>query len=132
MMSGSLYVLVVTPPRGRTYAIGACLGFLIAIGYGAFDVYVLAFASLVGASFFIGWFGANQAALVMTSTDDAMRGRAMGLLSMAIGTLPVGMYLLGELAEVIGAPAAVVVFNVVGLVCALAWLRRRPEVFDEW
>ena len=50
----------------------------------------------------------------MTSVPDAMRGRALGLLSTAIGSLPIGMYALGELAEAIGASAAVIVFNALG------------------
>jgi len=131
MMLGSLFVLIARPPRGRTYTAGAIAGFVIVVGFALFDSYLLAFGSLLVASFFIGWFGANQAALVMTVTDDAMRGRAMGLLSMAIGTLPIGMYLLGELAERVGASTAVVVFNMVGLALAVAWIVRRPEVLAE-
>jgi hypothetical protein len=51
----------------------------------------------------------------------------MGLLSMAIGSLPFGMYALGELAERIGVTAAVVAFNVAGLVLLTAWIVLRPE-----
>ena len=74
-------------------------------------------------------FGATQAALVMTSVDAPMRGRAMGLLSMAIGVLPVGMILLGEVSELVGAPTALIVANVLGLVSVLGFLRVRPQAF---
>ena len=51
--------------------------------------------------------------LVMAAAPEALRGRALGLLSMAIGALPVGMYVLGESAERIGvAPAMILTVEV--------------------
>jgi len=44
--------------------------------------------------------------------------------------LPVGMYALGELAQAVGAPTALVIFNVAGFVGLLVWLRLRPEVLS--
>ncbi len=63
----------------------------------------------------------------MTAVPEAMRGRAMGLLSTAIGALPLGMYGLGELAEAVGAPAAIAAFNLTGFVALLVWNLWRPE-----
>jgi Na+(H+)/acetate symporter ActP len=57
-----------------------------------------------------------------------MRGRAMGLLSMAIGALPFGMLMLGFVAEAVGAATAVVVSAGVGIVVLALWLLRYPEV----
>jgi len=42
--------------------------------------------------------------------------------------LPLGMTALGELSEAIGAPSALVIFNISGLVCVLTFLRVRPDV----
>jgi hypothetical protein len=56
-----------------------------------------------------------------------MRGRAMGILSMAIGALPFGMVLLGLGAQVAGPEAAVVASVAIGLALMAAWLWRRPE-----
>ena len=52
----------------------------------------------------------------------------MGLLSMAIGMLPLGMAALGELAEVVGPPTALVAANLVGVVFLAVFVARRPEV----
>jgi MFS family permease len=83
-----------------------------------------------GSSYVIGaLFASTQGALVMTAVDPAMKGRAMGLLSMAIGVLPLGMTALGELSEVLGAPTALIIFNITGLICILAFLRTRPQAF---
>ena len=45
------------------------------------------------------FFGPLQSTFVCPTVDSDMRGRAMGLLGMAIGALPIGTFLLGEIAE---------------------------------
>ena len=129
MAVGALVILRTSVPRGAAYVTGAVGGMVFLIGFGAFDDYWPVFASLLVASSFIGLFAATQSALVMTSVDTEMRGRAMGLLSMAIGMLPVGMAVLGEVSELIGAPTALILSNTIGLVAILVYIRRRPEAF---
>jgi len=130
MLSGALWILIRSPHRGRSYAIGVLIAFTAIIGYGSFRTYILVFASLTLSSFFIGWFSATQAALVMTVTEDAMRGRAMGLLAMSIGSLPLGMYAIGETAEQIGVTEAIVGFNITGLVLLSLWLWKHPQILS--
>lgn len=130
MAVGALVVLRGGLPRGRMYVVGAAGAYVFLIGFGAFDRYALVFASLFVASCFIGLFAATQSALVMTSVDPSLRGRAMGLLAMAIGMLPIGMTALGELAEAAGAGTALIVSNIVGLLCLALWLARRPQVWE--
>lgn len=122
-------VLRITVRRGAAYVIGAGGAFVFLIGFGAFDTYWLVFGSLLLASSFVGLFAATQSALVMTSVAPEMRGRAMGLLSMAIGMLPIGMAVLGEISEWLGAPTALILANSVGLIVFLAFVARRPEAF---
>ncbi len=127
MAIGAVVVLRGVVPRGIAYAGGAIGAFVFLIGFGAFDNYWLVFVSLLIASSFVGTFAATQGALVMTSVPPAMRGRAMGLLSMAIGVLPLGMIALGEVSEVLGAPTALVLSSLVGLVCTIGYLTFRPQ-----
>jgi len=130
MMIGSIWVAVRIPHRGRAYVGGSLAACVLLIGFATIRSYwfMVAFAGLAGAA--LGLFGATQTALAITATAPEMRGRAMGLLSMAIGALPVGMYALGELAQALGAPTALVVFNVAGFVGLLVWIRVRPEVLS--
>lgn len=127
MAVGALIILRTNIRRGVAYIVGALGAFVFLIGFAAFDRYWLVFASLFVASSFVGLFASTQAALVMTAVDPAMRGRSMGLLSMAIGVLPLGMTALGELSEAMGAPTALIISNVGGLVCVLTFLRIRPH-----
>lgn len=128
MAVGALVILLAPVPRGPAYAVGSGGAFVFLIGFAVFDRYWLVFVSLFLASCFVGLFGATQSALVMTAVDEAMRGRAMGLLSMAIGMLPIGMTVLGEVAERFGAPTGLVLANVIGFVCLATFLRLRPAV----
>ena len=45
-------------------------------------------------------FGTMQAALVLLSVSEDVRGRLMGIQSMAIGVLPLGSLIMGALAEI--------------------------------
>ncbi len=128
MAVGAIIILRSTIRRGRAYVIGTFGGFVFLIGFAAFDRYWLVFASLLLASSFVGLFASTQGALVITAVDPAMKGRAMGLLSMAIGVLPLGMTALGEVSEALGASTALVIFNLTGIICLLAFLRVRPDV----
>jgi predicted MFS family arabinose efflux permease len=127
MMASALWVATANPHRGRVYVWGPATAMVVMLGFALFQDYLLVLLSLLVAAAGLGLFGATQGALIMTSVPDAMRGRALGLLSTAIGSLPIGMYALGELAEAIGASAAVIVFNLTGLVLLLAWTTWRPE-----
>ncbi len=84
-------------------------------------------------------FGTMQATLIYLGAAPEQRGRALGVLSTAIGTGLLGFLYLGALAEWLGAPAATAIVAGQGLlVLALTrrwWLplfeRDRPESSDD-
>lgn len=130
MMAGSLWVAMRQPHRGKAYVYGSAAACVLLLGFAVVPSYwtMVLFAGCAGVA--LGLFGSTQTALAITATSAELRGRAMGLLSMAIGALPVGMYALGELAQAVGAPTALVIFNAAGFVGLLAWIRIRPEVLS--
>jgi MFS family permease len=67
-------------------------------------------------------FAITQSTLAFQSTRPEMRGRILGLLSVAIGTGPIGFLQLGLLADAFGAPLAIVIAGCEGLL-ALALTR---------
>jgi len=129
MMAGS-YVIIRHDPRwrGLMYVGGVVLGMLMLIPFATAAALWVACVALFLASVGAGFFGATQSTLVLTAVDDEVRGRAMGLLSMAIGALPVGTFLLGEIAEVTGARVAVLAMVCAGLVAMAVWLTTVGEV----
>jgi len=129
MMVAAVVIIRFQPPRRPTYVAGAGFALLAVIGIGVFDSFITVYASLLLAAVGFGLFAATQSVVVMTSVDGRHKGQAMGLLSMAIGVLPIGMYSLGELAELAGPPRAVISYASVGLVVLAGWvaLTLRPQ-----
>jgi MFS family permease len=129
MMAGSSFVASVQPRRrGLAYVAGSGLAMVVLVGFALSPWYAVAAGCLLVAASGMGLFGSTQSTLVMTAVEPELRGRALGLLSTAIGVLPLGMIALGELAEVVGARAAIVTSAVTGLVALVAWLWHRPDV----
>ena len=70
-----------------------------------------------------------QMTLVTAVVEPESRGRALGLMSTAIGVLPIGTILLGLVAESVGVGPAVAGSAVAGVVLLTLWVLRWPEVF---
>lgn len=129
MMTGSLVFARTAPRRrGRVYVGGVIAGMAFLLPFALAVNFGFTLAALICSGVGSGLFGSTQSTLVIESVDDAMRGRALGLLSMAIGALPIGMYVLGESAERFGVTPALMTSAIAGLVVLGLWLKRRPEV----
>jgi len=121
---GALTLALVSRPSlyGRLY-IGGVVLFLVTLP--AFALATDAFmagAALLVAGLGQSAFGVMQATLVFVASPPNRRAQAMGLLTMCIGTGPIGFLLLGWLADRLGAPAAVAIAAVAGLaVMAATW-----------
>lgn len=91
--------------------------------------------ALAAALLFLGGFGAAgfsnmQSALILTEAPPEMRSRLMGILSMCIGTQPLGVLLAGALSDRLEPTGAVLALAVSGLVCLAATallFGRRPR-----
>jgi predicted MFS family arabinose efflux permease len=129
MMIASLVAARFRPRRrGLVYTVGAFFALLLLLPFAASGTYLLAVLCLLGAAVGGGFFGALQGVLVMTVVPAEVRGRALGLLSMAIGVLPIGMLLLGEVAEAIGTRQALAASSICGVLTLVLWVWRRPQV----
>jgi MFS family permease len=69
-------------------------------------------------------FGTMQSAIVLINATERSRGRLMGILSVCIGTQPVGTLGVSFLASIIGAPLATAAFSALALVLMLPVARR--------
>jgi MFS family permease len=113
--------------RGLIYTGGSTFALVFLCLFAASMWYPLALAALILAGLGISGFATMQSALVMMAASDEMRGRAMGLLSMAIGVLPFAMLMLGAAAQAVGPSTAVIVSSALGLVLLTTWCAKRPE-----
>lgn len=62
-------------------------------------------------------FGSMQTLLAIESAPERARGTAVGTLSTAIGILPIGMMLLGTIAELIGTRTTLALSSLTGMAC---------------
>ncbi len=131
MMTGSGIVARTQPRRrGVVYVTGSGLAMVMLVPFALSPWYLVSLVFMLVSAIGMGLFSSLQGTLVMTSVAPELRGRALGLLSTAIGVLPVGMILLGELAEEVGARTAIVVSVLSGTAMLTGWLRWRPEVLE--
>lgn len=90
--------------------------------------YGLAFVALLVGGLGTATFSVMQSTLVLSEAPAALRSRVMGLITVCIGTGPLGVLAVGALSEWLGAPAALLAMATAGAIglAAIAWrLRRR-------
>ena len=117
--------------RRLTFAGGAALFMVALIVMALSPSYWLALAVLVIGGFGTAGFGNMQTTLMLTEAPTEMRSRLMGIVTVGIGTGPLGVLAAGALATEFGPRAAVLVMATTGLLFTVAlaiWLRRRARV----
>lgn len=129
MMVGALTVAITMPKhRGIVYVIGSFMAIAFLIGLPLATGLAVAYPAVLLAGVGAGLFGATQSALVMSVAPNELRGRAMGMLSMAIGGLPFGILALGILAEIVGPAPALLAGLSCGLLFMTTWILVQPQV----
>jgi len=114
--------------HGLVFAGGGLLGLVGLLVFAVVPVPGVAFAALFAAGVGHAGFSATQAMLAIESAAPSERGAALGVLSTAIGAMPLGMVLVGVLASATGARTALAVSAVLGVASVGAVLLRMPEL----
>jgi predicted MFS family arabinose efflux permease len=114
--------------RGRTYAGGSVLALVLLAVFALMETYPAALLAMIVVGIGLAGFSTMQSVLSMAASAPRMRGRAMGMLSMAIGALPFGTLALGGLAQAIGPADGVTAGAIAGLIALALWLAWHPEV----
>lgn len=129
MMLGALTIARAHPTRRGPLYIGATIGAMVVLNaFAHAPTYLWAVLALTAASYVSAGFSGTQGSIAMTVVSERVRGRAMGLVSMAIGALPFGMFVLGLVAQSVGPAAAVTTMTCVGIVLTVLWNLWRPEL----
>ncbi len=114
---------------GLVFACGSAIALLGLFVFATFPVLGVAFVALFVAGVGQAGFGSMQSLLAIESAGAGERGVALGVLSTAIGALPIGMAAIGFGAELLGTRAALVASSTLGLVAlGMIVLRRRREL----
>ena len=119
---GALLLALLLTPRWYAHAyVGGIACYMVAlIVFALAPEPMLAGAALLITGFGGAGFATLQATLVYLAAPAEMRSRVLGVLSVCIGTGPIGFVWLGWLADRIGAPSATAITGALGLVALAA------------
>jgi predicted MFS family arabinose efflux permease len=101
--------------HGRVFVGGSVVALVGMLLFGLAPVVVAAGLALLLAGFGSSGFAAMQSLIAIESVTETERGAALGLVSTAIGALPIGMLLLGGVSQVLGPRPTLVASAVAGL-----------------
>ncbi len=130
-LTGGLFLARGDPPfSGRVLMVGGTVIFLAGIMLLPLSPFLaLACAIMLGGGFGSAAFANMQTALIVLHTPGHIRSRLMGLLTVCIGTAPLGLLLIGALADRFGPVLALEIMGVCGLIGVgavnLWWKRQR-------
>jgi MFS family permease len=112
-------------PHRRKLFYGGLFGFCIMLGVFALShVYWLSATALAGSGFFMIIFFATANTSVQTRVPDELRGRVMGIYSLAfIGLTPFGSLIAGSLARITSASFTVTMGSVICMIAGLIVMR---------
>jgi predicted MFS family arabinose efflux permease len=103
------------PAHGRIFAFGALLELVSLLAFAASPWYALSCVLLFGVGLGNAGFSTMQSTIILLSAEPGMRGRAVGVLGLCIGSTPLGLLELGALSAAAGAPVAIGINAAVGL-----------------
>ena len=115
--------------HGRVYVIGSAAGLCMALAFAASQWFAVSLPLLILLGLGTAGFGTMQSTIVVISSSEEMRGRALGVISLAIGAGPIGALLIGQVAELTSPATAIMAFAACGLVSLAAVSALMPAIF---
>ena len=125
-----IYDLLGAEGVGRVFLGGSLLALVGLCVFSMSRWYILSLPALLFLGLGTAGFGAMQSTLVMLAAREEMRGRALGVLSLAIGTGPFGSLLMGATASAVHPVFAMRMHALLGLVSLACIMVLMPAFAD--
>ncbi len=114
--------------QGAVYSLGAALMLAAVFLFAYSPWYFLSFVLLTIAGVGMAGFATMQPAIALQAVAPEMRGRAMGAVALGIGASPMGMFLIGQMAELMDPRLAVALLTGSGFIVLVALRVALPEL----
>ena len=101
--------------HGRVYLGGSLIGLVLVLAFAASQWFAVSLPVLILLGLGTAGFGTMQSTIIVISASDEMRGRALGVISLAIGAGPIGALLIGAVAETTSPATGITIFAIVGI-----------------
>ncbi|MSQ43622.1 MAG: MFS transporter [Chloroflexi bacterium] len=108
-----------TRAQGLAFIIGSIVGGVALVLFSVSSGYVVALILLFVVGAGTSSFGTMQSSIILSRCSPAMRGRALGLVTLAIGSAPIGSLQLGFLADTVGVSLAIGISSALSLVLVI-------------
>jgi len=115
------------PHSGLLFWIGSCVMSASVVGFALSTNFAMALGLVALGGLGQAAFASLQSTIVLSRASDQLRGRAMGALTLAIGSAPIGAIEIGLAALVFGAPIAVALNAGLCAVLVAATAARLPK-----
>ena len=112
--------------HGTVYSLGSILMVVAIFIFSFSQIYAVSVMLLFLTGIGLSFFSTLQPVIVLQASPARMRGRALGAIALCIGFNPLGLILIGQMADRLGAQNALAILTGVGfftLVCLRAWYR---------
>ena len=116
--------------HGRVYVCGSLLSLLALFAFSVSEWYIVSFPILFLLGLGMAGFATMQSALVLILAKDEMRGRALGVISLAIGAGPVGSLMIGAVADNVSPVFAIRIFALTGIMVLSVAVLVLPRIMD--
>ncbi len=129
---GSMYIASAINLRyhGRIYVGGSLLALIGLLAFSLSSWYIVSFPIMMALGLGTSGFATMQSAIVMLVAKADMRGRALGVVSLAIGGGPLGSLLVGAVAESISPVFAVRINALMGIIILALITLCIPSIMD--
>ena len=116
--------------QGTVYSLGASLMLAALFLFAFSQVYVISVVLLFLAGLGTSGFATMQVTMALRAVSPEMRGRAMGAIALGIGASPLGMIVVGQMAEALNTQTALALLTGSGLLVMTITRWRLPELRD--
>ena len=115
--------------HGKWFAYSVAIAPLCVALFAISNDYIWSFVALILMGICLGIYTTMEFTLILLHTEENARGRAMGILTMAIGNIAVGWLIGGLLAEIYGPQVAVLVMSAIGFIAIWIILLTCPDLW---
>lgn len=114
--------------HGRVYLGGSLIGLVLVLAFAASQWFAVSLPVLILLGLGTAGFGTMQSTIIVISASDDMRGRALGVISLAIGAGPIGALLIGAVAETTSPATGITIFAILGILSLSLVALMMPEL----
>ena len=116
--------------HGKVFLYGSIVSLVALLFFALSQWYLLSLVLLLAVGFGAAGFGTMQSTIVLLVADEKIRGRTLGVVTLAIGTSPLGALFVGIMADVFSPTIALTINSLLGIIAVILTGYFFPSIRD--